>query len=203
MAFTIDSKEGESVTVAKQNKAAEYRIDLGWDPAKEGANVDVDVSCVVRKPSGETLDCCYYRKLTLAVGNDKPYIIHSADDTTGSNSDDGPDETVEIDLHRVPAEVSIVDIFMNIYDGQRRGQFWGSLSRVFCDVVDKSTGNKIHVTPDVKDFTAASEVSMLVVRFSRDAKGGWSMLEPSEKYNSDWTDLKTFVGLTLPADAVK
>jgi tellurium resistance protein TerD len=68
-------------------------------------------------------------------------VVHSGDNTTGAG--DGDDETVTIDLSKVPADVDKVILAVTIHDAEARKQNFGMVSKAFIRCVNASGNAEI------------------------------------------------------------
>ena len=76
----------------------------------------------------------FYNNLKSTDGS----VVHSGDNTTGAG--EGDDETVTIDLTKVPADVDKIAICVTIHDAEARKQNFGQVSKAFVRCVN-ATGN--------------------------------------------------------------
>lgn len=58
-------------------------------------------------------------------------VIGSIDDMDGLTSEDGDDETMDINLSKVPSEINEIIITVSIYDYQKRRQNFGQVERAY------------------------------------------------------------------------
>lgn len=138
----INLTKGQKIDLTKDDKSALTRINvgLGWDEVVFGRDVDCDASCVLLDENDKVISKDY-NESTVYFGNTKlPGIKHSGDNLTGGG--DGDDETIELDLEKVPAKVHKIVIFMNIYKGSERGQNMSSLKNAFIRLYNPKDGNK-------------------------------------------------------------
>ena len=63
------------------------------------------------------------------------------DNLTGAG--EGDDEQIQIDLSKIPANVSKVAFTVTIYEAEVRGQNFGQVSNAFIRIVDESTGTEL------------------------------------------------------------
>ena len=139
-----------SVTLSKGgnvnfNKAApgmtKVTIGLGWDVRKtDGKTYDLDGTAFLLKGDGKVrndLDFIFYNNLVSVDGS----VTHNGDNRTGAG--DGDDETLDIDLSKVPVDVAKIAICVTIHDGDILRQSFGQVSNAFIRCVDTATGNEI------------------------------------------------------------
>ena len=79
----------------------------------------------------------FYGNLEHASGA----LKHMGDNLTGSG--DGDDEQIEVDLSKLPANISKVAFTVTIYDADIRRQNFGQVSNAFIRIVDEVTGQEL------------------------------------------------------------
>jgi tellurium resistance protein TerD len=103
----INLTKGERVNLSKENPTLQkIKLGLSWD-IKEGVNADLDASLIILNgednPKMLADDSLVYYNKTEAYNG---AIKHSGDNKTGDG--DGDDETIIIDLAKLPAEVQVL-----------------------------------------------------------------------------------------------
>ena len=66
---------------------------------------------------------------------------HTGDNLTGAG--DGDDETIMVDLTKVPADVQKIAFTVTIYEAASRSQNFGMVSNAFVRVYDQTTGTEL------------------------------------------------------------
>lgn len=89
-----------------------FQIGLAWEFKKKSRPIDLDASIVGLDHDEKVVDKVWYRNLTGFGGA----IRHSGDDTTGEGS--GDDETITLDMSRLPASVEKLAVVINSFTGQ-------------------------------------------------------------------------------------
>jgi tellurium resistance protein TerD len=79
-------------------------------------------------------DMVFYNNLKSSDGS----VIHSGDNRTGAG--EGDDETVTVDLGKVPADVEKIAVCVTIHDAEARKQNFGMVSKAYVRCVN-SSGN--------------------------------------------------------------
>ena len=103
----INLTKGERVNLSKENPTLQkIKLGLSWD-IKEGVNADLDASLIILNGEDNPKmladdSLVYYNKTEAYNGG----IKHSGDNKTGDG--DGDDETIIIDLAKLPAEVQVL-----------------------------------------------------------------------------------------------
>jgi len=121
-------------------------LGLGWDASKpvkrgffggsvgsEPVDVDLDASVVGFDTSGKQVDQVWFRQLKGFGGA----VQHSGDNRTGDG--DGDDETISVDLSRVPSNVATTLCTVNSFLGQP----FDIIDNAVCRLVDAKTNKEI------------------------------------------------------------
>lgn len=136
----ISLAKGQSVNLSKESSGLEQvRMGLGWDAVqkKKGwfgggtTEIDLDASCIAFDASGTPLDAIWFRQLSSTDGS----IRHSGDNRTGEG--DGDDETISVDLTRLPAQITDLVFVVNSFTGQNFNEVENAVARLVDDVSDK------------------------------------------------------------------
>ncbi len=138
---TVSLTKGQKVTLTKDGGVAltMIRMGLGWDPIKKKGmfgsreiDIDLDASCVLFA-DGQPVDVAFYNQLRTKDGS----IQHTGDNLTGEG--EGDDETILVDLTRVPVHISTLFFVVTSYQGQTFEQ----VQNAFCRLVDETTGAEL------------------------------------------------------------
>jgi len=100
---------------------------LGWDPAKRGADIDLDAAAIAYAADGRPLETVFFNNLGAYLGA----IRHLGDNLTGQG--DGDDEMIVVDLHRLPPEVQTLVFTVNSY----RRQTFREVKNAYCRLLDR------------------------------------------------------------------
>ena len=143
--MSVTLAKGQKVSLSKEDPNLSLIIaGLGWDPNKYtgGFDFDLDASCFELGENGKVTketDFIYYKNYDSTDGA----IHHSGDDTTGGNSEDGDDETITIDLKKIPEKIKKIAITATIYDADFRNQNFGQVSNAYIRIVNGVTGREL------------------------------------------------------------
>lgn len=134
----VSLSKGQKVTLTKDGgvRLTMIRMGLGWDPIKKRSmfgsrevEIDLDASAILFADS-DPVDIAFYNQLTTKDGS----VVHTGDNRTGEG--EGDDETLMVDLTRVPAHVTSIMFVVTSYEGQTFEQ----VQNAFCRLVDHTTG---------------------------------------------------------------
>jgi len=154
----VSLAKGGNVSLSKEapNLTA-VTIGLGWDVrATTGADFDLDATALMTGTNGKVLSdqhFVFYNNLRSPDGS----VEHTGDNLTGEG--DGDDESINVDLVAVPAEVQSVVFPVSIHDADSRGQSFGQVRNAFIRVVDRSNGRELARYDLSED--ASSETAMV------------------------------------------
>lgn len=133
--MAISLSKGGNLSLSKTDPSLnQVLIGLGWDTrVTHGADFDLDASAFLLaandKVRGET-DFIFYNQTRSPEGS----VEHTGDNRTGEG--EGDDETVKINLAKVPAEIQKIAITVTIHDAESRGQNFGQVQNAFIRVVN-------------------------------------------------------------------
>ncbi len=140
--MAVSLSKGGNVNLSKEvpglNKIA---VGLGWDArATDGAAFDLDASVFLVKLDGKVRsdsDFCFYNNKVAGDGA----VQHMGDNTTGAG--DGDDETVKVELSKVPSELDKIVFSVTIHDAEARKQNFGQVSHAFIRILNEDGGAEI------------------------------------------------------------
>lgn len=140
--MAISLQKGGNVNLSKEAPGlSKLTVGLGWDVRQsDGAAFDIDSSAFLLKVDGKVrndMDFVFYNNLKSTDGS----VAHSGDNRTGAG--DGDDETVNIDLAKVPPEVERIAICVTIHDAEARRQNFGQVQRAFVRCVNAANSGEI------------------------------------------------------------
>ena len=175
----VNLQKGQAVRLEKSGGGTLTRVTmgLGWDVRKKkgllgflggggGEDIDLDASCLLF--AGRTLtDQVWFRQLRSQDGA----VTHSGDNLTGAG--DGDDETITVDLQRLPAAVTALVFTVNSF----RGDSFDRIDNAFCRLVDATTGREMARYDLTGAGSHTGQVMAQIVR--RD--GGWEMKALGER----------------------
>lgn len=169
--MAVNLSKGQTVSLTKDNGGglSQVRMGLGWDAIKKKGffggtkevAVDLDASALLMDAAGQVLDVVYYGNLRSRDNS----IIHTGDNLTGAG--DGDDESILVDLPRVPGAIAHIVFTVNSYSGQNFGQIENATARV----VDSADRDKELVRYTLTG--SGSHTAVVMARLSRTGTG-WS-----------------------------
>ncbi|MBS5083220.1 MAG: TerD family protein [Clostridiales bacterium] len=137
--MSISLVKGQKIDLSKGNSGLErVTFGLGWDTNKYDGqeNFDLDVSAFLvgenEKVSGEQ-DFIFYGQ----PQHPSMALIYSGDNQSGEG--EGDDETMEVNLSKIPPNIQKIIFCATIYDAESRLQNFGMVSNSYIRAFDDST----------------------------------------------------------------
>lgn len=142
MAISLQKNQSVSLTKEAGGGLSKIALGVGWDMAKGGflgglfgggGSIDLDASCLLFDGGRQVMEAVWFGKLASDNGS----IRHSGDNLTGEG--DGDDESISIDLTRLPAGCESLVLTVNSF----RGQTFDKVANAYGRVVDASTQREL------------------------------------------------------------
>jgi tellurium resistance protein TerZ len=168
--MSVNLSKGQSVSLTKSSGGGltRVRMGLGWDAEKKrglfgsrSQSIDLDASCLLFDASGTLVDQVWFRQLRTADGA----VQHTGDNLTGAG--EGDDESIIVELGRLPASVQTLVFVVNSFTGQNFSQ----IENAFCRLVDETTGEEVARYELTGSGTHNAQIMSKVARDG----AGWSM----------------------------
>ncbi|MEN9429760.1 MAG: hypothetical protein RJA86_619 [Pseudomonadota bacterium] len=140
--MAISLQKGGNVNLSKEAPTmTKMVVGLGWDTrATDGAAFDLDAVGFVLNNAGKVRadgDFIFFNNKQNAEGS----VVHGGDNRTGAG--DGDDETIIIDLSKMPADVEKVAVCVVIYDAEGRKQNFGQVSRAYVRILNDANQQEV------------------------------------------------------------
>lgn len=143
MALTLTKNQSISLAKTAGSSLTQVSMGLGWDPVKSkgllgkllggGGEIDLDASCLLLDGNKDPIDVVWFRQLASKDGS----IKHSGDNRTGEGS--GDDETIHVDLSRLPAGVQYLMFTVNSFTGQT----FDKVENAYCRLMNRSNNTEL------------------------------------------------------------
>jgi tellurium resistance protein TerD len=194
----VSLAKGQSVSLAKEDATLDKAlIGLGWDVNSfTGADYDLDAVAILVGPDGKVGSTAgkdgnfvFYNQLRAADGES---VIHNGDNRTGEG--EGDDETLEINLSKVPSDVEKIVIAVTIHDGQQKGQSFGAVRSAFVRVVNANSNAEV-LRYDLSE-DASTEVGMVFAEISRKT-GEWKFRAVGQGYADGLAGIARDFGISV------
>lgn len=154
----INLSKGQKVDLTKGNPGLNnIMVGLGWDvnAFDSGADFDLDAAAFLLGENGKCpsdKEFVFYGNLTHSSAS----VKHMGDNLTGEG--DGDDEQIQIDLKKIPANITKVAFTVTIYDAENRRQNFGQVSNAFIRIVDETTNQELIRYDLGEDFSIETAV---------------------------------------------
>ncbi|MFD8201421.1 TerD family protein [Streptomyces sp. NPDC059701] len=179
----VSLQKNQTVSLMKGGRPllSQVTMGLGWEPAYRGKDIDLDASVIAYGPQRNHVDSCYFGKLQIVGGA----IRHSGDNLTGEGG--GDDETITVDLGRLPMDVTGLVFTVNSFSGQK----FTEVAKAYCRLLDTTTGEEL-----VRfDLTGAEpQTGVMMAKLIRQFSGEWEMTAMG-----DFVKSRTVRGMVKPA----
>lgn len=172
--MSVNLSQGQSITLTTSDggELTTVRMGLGWKGVRRPPGlfarmlgrrgmVDLDASAVLF--AGERLeDVVYFRKLASDDGS----VTHTGDSLTGGAGEED-DESIVVDLARVPERIDQIVFTVNSFTGQT----FARVDQAFCRLIDERTGREL------ARYTLAGggRYTAQIMAKVRRADGGWRL----------------------------
>ncbi len=169
--MTISLQKGQRVSLAKRGggSLSLVRMGLGWDAVRKrglfgsrSQSIDLDASALLFDAAGGLVDAVWFRQLQSRDGS----VQHTGDNLTGAG--DGDDESVLVDLARLPASITQIVFTVNSFTGQDFSQ----IENAFCRLVDETTNEEL---ARYELSGSGQHNAQIMAKVGRAADGGWTM----------------------------
>jgi tellurium resistance protein TerD len=155
----------------------EVLVGLGWDPrSTDGQDFDLDASAFLVNASGKVRgesDFIFYNQKESSCKS----VIHTGDNRTGEG--DGDDESLIVNLPKVPTDVDKIIFIVTIHDADNRRQNFGQVGGAFIRIVNQAGGQEL-VRFDLAE-DAATETAMVFAELYRN-NGEWKFRAVGQGY---------------------
>lgn len=140
--MAISLTKGGNVSLTKEAPGiTKTTVGLGWNPrVTDGAAFDLDAIAFLVNENGRVRadhDFIFFNNLKSSDGS----VVHNGDNRTGDGA--GDDETLSVNLSKVPADVAKVIFAVTIYEGQARSQNFGQVANAYIRVSNDAGGSEI------------------------------------------------------------
>lgn len=154
--MSVNLKKGQRVDLTKGNAGlSRIMVGLGWDEAEKPRKgllatlfgsggstdeIDCDASVLMLNVNGKLArkeDLIYFGNLRSKCGS----VIHTGDNLTGEG--EGDDETILVEINKIPSNIHRLVFVVNIYDCIKRNQHFGMIRNAFIRVVNYSNNQEL------------------------------------------------------------
>lgn len=176
--MAVSLVKGGNVSLTKEAPTMNIAmVGLGWDArVTDGQGFDLDASVFAVGDDGKVLSDAHFIFFNNKTSPDGA-IEHQGDNRTGEG--DGDDESLVVELNKVPAEVAKIVFVVTIHDAQTRRQSFGQVANAFIRLVNDDTNNEVARYDLSED--ASTETAMLFAELYRH-NGEWKFRAVGQGY---------------------
>lgn len=140
--MAISLQKGGNVSLTKSDPGlVNAVVGLGWDArSTDGADFDLDASVFLVGDSGKVLSDGHFVFYNQKVSPDGA-VVHSGDNRTGEG--EGDDESIEIELPKVSADIQRIVVAVTIHEAESRRQNFGQVRNAYMRVSNKDSNTEI------------------------------------------------------------
>jgi tellurium resistance protein TerD len=191
--MTVSLTKGGNVSLTKEAPGlTAISVGLGWDArTTTGTDFDLDASAIMLNADGKVVSdkhFIFFNNTTSPDGS----VQHTGDNLTGEG--DGDDESINVNLATVPAEVDRIVFPVSVYEGQARGQGFGQVRNAFIRVVNQAGGAELARYDLTED--ASTETAMLFGELYRSG-AEWKFRAVGQGYSSGLTGIARDFGVSV------
>lgn len=173
---SLNLSKGMSLDLTKRSNLKNVRLGLGWK-AGNGVNFDLDASALLLNTRGlvnDAQDVIFYNQPNTGRG-----VMSLGDNRVGSNQNVGveDDETILVELDKVPANVDTILFIVTIHEAIQRRQNFAMVKDAYIRVVNEDNGAeecRYNITENFSLQTACE-----VAKLQRNATG-WDFVALGE-----------------------
>jgi len=191
--MSVSLSKGGNVSLTKEAPGlTAVMVGLGWDArTTSGADFDLDASALLLNAGGKVLSdqhFVFFNNLTSPDGS----VEHTGDNLTGEG--EGDDESIKVDLSRVPGDVDKVVFTVSIYDAESRRQSFGQVRNAYIRVINQAGGNEITRYDLSED--ASTETAMIFGELYRSG-AEWKFRAVGQGYESGLAGIARDFGVNV------
>lgn len=168
----LNLEKGDILDLTKTNPTLKVAaLAAGWDANVPGQETfDLDISAFLLDKNGRVTNpatqVVYFKQLVQRG------IALEGDDLTGSNSDGGDDERININLDEIDPNIDSIVFNVNIYDAIKKRQTFGMVKNSYVRLLDAEKNDKEILRYELKN-QASNATAVTFARLYR-VSGGWS-----------------------------
>jgi tellurium resistance protein TerD len=191
--MAVSLSKGGNVNLSKEapnlNKII---VGLGWaERSTDGAAFDLDANAFLLKADGKVRndgDFCFYNNKVVADGA----VQHTGDNKTGAG--EGDDETLKVELSKVPADLDRITFCVTIHEGETRKQNFGQVRNAYIRVINEDGGVELARYDLSED--ASTETAMIFGELYRNG-ADWKFRAVGQGFAGGLAPLATSFGVNV------
>lgn len=192
--MAISLSKGGNVNLSKTAPTMNLvDLGLGWNPrATDGKAFDLDAVAFLVGADGKVTqdsDFIFYNNKTSACGA----VNHNGDNRTGEG--EGDDESLSVDLSKVPANIEKVIFAVTIHEGQQNNQNFGQVDKAYIRVLNKDNNSEELARFDLSE-DGSVETAMIFGELYRH-NGEWKFKAVGQGFNGGLGPLAANYGVSV------
>ena len=191
--MAINLSKGGNVNLSKEAPTmTKLTVGLGWDArVTDGKKFDLDASAFLLGANGKVAqdkDFIFYGEKNSLCGS----VIHNGDNRTGDG--DGDDESIAVDLTKVPASVERIVVAVTIHDGIQNNQNFGQIQNAYIRIVNSETNSEVARFDLTED--GSTETAMIFGELQRNS-GDWKFRAVGQGFAGGLGPLASSYGVSV------
>ena len=192
--MAINLSKGGNINLSKTAPTMnKVDLGLGWNPrATDGKAFDLDAVAFLTGEDGKVRldgEFIFFNQKTSPCGSDN----HNGDNRTGDG--DGDDETISVDLSKVPQEVAKIVFAVTIHEGQQNGQNFGMVDKAYIRVINQDANAEELARFDLSE-DGSTETAMIFGELYRH-NGEWKFKAVGQGFNGGLGALAASYGVAV------
>ena len=192
--MAINLSKGGNINLSKTEPTMN-KVDLvlGCNPrATDGKAFDLDAVAFLTGEDGKVRldgEFIFFNQKVSPCGS----VTHNGDNRTGDG--DGDDETISVDLSKVPQEVAKIVFAVTIHEGQQNGQNFGMVDRAYIRVINQDANAEELARFDLSE-DGSTEVAMIFGELYRHS-GEWKFKAVGQGFSGGLGALAASYGVAV------
>ena len=192
--MAINLSKGGNINLSKTAPTMnKVDLGLGWNPrATDGKAFDLDAVAFLTGEDGKVRldgEFIFFNQKVSPCGS----VTHNGDNRTGDG--DGDDETISVDLSKVPQEVAKIVFAVTIHEGQQNGQNFGMVDKAYIRVINQDANAEELARFDLSE-DGSTEVAMIFGELYRH-NGEWKFKAVGQGFNGGLGVLAASYGVAV------
>ena len=192
--MAINLSKGGNINLSKTAPTMnKVDLGLGWNPrATDGKAFDLDAVAFLTGEDGKVRldgEFIFFNQKVSPCGS----VTHNGDNRTGDG--DGDDETISVDLSKVPQEVAKIVFAVTIHEGQQNGQNFGMVDRAYIRVINQDANAEELARFDLSE-DGSTEVAMIFGELYRHS-GEWKLKAVGQGFSGGLGALAASYGVAV------
>ena len=192
--MAINLSKGGNINLSKTAPTMnKVDLGLGWNPrATDGKAFDLDAVAFLTGEDGKVRldgEFIFFNQKTSPSGS----VNHNGDNRTGDG--DGDDETISVDLSKVPQEVAKIVFAVTIHEGQQNGQNFGMVDKAYIRVINQDANAEELARFDLTE-DGSTETAMIFGELYRH-NGEWKFKAVGQGFNGGLGALAASYGVAV------